>query len=418
MIPTWAIQSCMLRGGRWSLETIRICFMLPLVSFAVLPLWLTGQTLAWGWQSYQLTMHTKEKGQSAIRRDVRLGVNHVGHASGSLGNPASNLVAEPIKDDHGCCRTCKQFRFLVCRSALIWLRHCFWVEASHCWIPCFWFFLTALIPSITLSPITDRRKQHWPQPEVLNGQVGLVRLSQWNFLVWHRVSLTWLCWVQMQQFCRRKMLWLISNVFTCQGKPWSWSDLRMGDMCRWMMNQDVWIGSGTSRQDKPEFMIWSIMQTEFWHRKHWRQHCSINLRLRMLCRKWHIGDWVPKVWTLLFFWQRCFWYLRWFWHRKYWRQHCSINLRLRMLCRKWHIGDWVPKVWTLLFFWQRCFWYLRWFVACSRILSDHIINNMVDQEVQALVSQTLDRLLWELQHWSVLHLGRSNAITSTLFAAG
>ena len=255
---------------------------------------------------------------------------------------------------------------------LLWLRHCFWVESSHCWIPCFWFLLTALIPSTTLSPITDRRKQHWPQPEVLNGQVGSVRLSQWNFLVWHRVSSTWLCWVQMQQFCRRKMLWLISNVFTCQGKPWSWSDLllmRMGDMCRWMMNQDVWIGSGTSPQDKPEFMIWTIMQTEFWHRKHWRQHCS-------------------------------------------------INLRLRMLCRKWHIGDWVQKVWTLLFFWQRCFWYLRWFVACSRILSDHIINNMVDQEVQALVSQTLDRLLWELQHWSVLHLGRSNAITSTLFAAG
>ena len=64
-------------------------------------------------------MHTKEKGQSAIRRDVRLGVNHVGRGSGSLGTPVSNLVAEPMNDGRKCCQMCSQFWYLVRRSALI-----------------------------------------------------------------------------------------------------------------------------------------------------------------------------------------------------------------------------------------------------------------------------------------------------------
>eukprot|EP00434_Breviolum_minutum_P026800 symbB.v1.2.023686.t2/scaffold2188.1/size86315/1 len=67
----------------------------------------------------QFMVQSKEKGQTAFHRDVRLGVNHVGHSSRSFSSSASNLVAEPMNDGRKCCQMCSQFWYLVCRSALI-----------------------------------------------------------------------------------------------------------------------------------------------------------------------------------------------------------------------------------------------------------------------------------------------------------
>lgn len=64
-------------------------------------------------------VQSKEKGQTAFHRDVRLGVNHVGNGSRSFSSSASNLVAEPMNDGRKCCQMCSQFWYLVCRSALI-----------------------------------------------------------------------------------------------------------------------------------------------------------------------------------------------------------------------------------------------------------------------------------------------------------